>query len=94
MQLSPAGMNTMGRSAGSESHRRHVPEFLWCVECERAYQFGDAKQRQPDLCPYRGCTSADRDAWDWEQVRWANPHYPSTPAPGVTYPLAGGFVED
>ena len=66
------------------------PDFLWCIHCERAYQYGDFRRaggRQ--LCPYVSCLGAEVFAWDWEKVKSANPDYPSEPSPGVVYPLFG-----
>jgi hypothetical protein len=66
------------------------PDFLWCIHCERAYQFGEfrnAGDRQ--LCPYVNCAGSEVFAWDWQKVRSANPHYPPEPLQGVVYPLFG-----
>lgn len=70
--------------------RARQPDFLWCIHCERAYQYGDFRRaggRQ--LCPYVSCAGAEVFAWDWEKVRSANPDYPAEPCPGVVYPLFG-----
>lgn len=73
-----------GRSAVKE------PDFLWCIHCERVYQYGDFRRAGTmELCPYANCHGAEVFAWDWEQVRQANPEYPEQPEPGVTYPLFG-----
>lgn len=70
--------------------RTKNPDFLWCIHCERVYQYGDFRRAgNQDLCPYANCHGAEVFAWDWEQVRQANPDYPDQPVPGVTYPLFG-----
>lgn len=70
--------------------RSREPDFLWCIHCERAYQFGDFRRAgSRQLCPYISCSGAEVFAWDWEKVRSANPAYPREPHPGVVYPLFG-----
>ena len=71
-------------------HPDKDPDFLWCIHCERVYQYGDFRRAGSlELCPYANCHGAEVFAWDWEQVRQANPDYPEQPEPGVTYPLFG-----
>lgn len=73
-----------------EFDRARQPEFLWCIHCERAYQFGDFRRSGTrQLCPYVSCAGASVFAWDWAKVRLANPSYPAEPSQGVVYPLFG-----
>ena len=79
------------RGAMHALHRSREPDFLWCIHCERAYQFGDFRRAgERQLCPYVNCAGSEVFAWDWQKVRSANPDYPDEPHPGVVYPLFGG----
>jgi hypothetical protein len=69
------------------------PSFLWCIHCERAYQYGESRQlRGKPACPYVGCEDSQAEPWDWMRVRRANPDYPPLPSHGVVYPLFGRGV--
>lgn len=73
--------------------RARQADFLWCIHCERAYQYGEFRRSGTrQLCPYVSCAGAEVFAWDWEKVRAANPDYPAEPSPGVVYPLFGKGV--
>ena len=76
-----------------EFQRARQPNFLWCIHCERAYQYGEFRQSgNRQLCPYLSCAGAEVFAWDWQKVRATNPDYPAEPSPGVVYPLFGKGV--
>jgi hypothetical protein len=65
-------------------------EFMWCVHCERAFQYGQARDEPgTPTCPYVGCEKNHAEPWDWVRVHRLNPDYPRLPTPGVVYPLFG-----
>src|SRR5918994_4481851 len=85
VDIIPRGMFSYG-----EFQRAKQPDFMWCIHCERAYQFGDFRRAgSRQLCPYVSCVGASVFAWDLNKVRAANPGYPAEPSQGVVYPLFG-----
>lgn len=63
--------------------------YLWCLHCERAYEYGKYRQVGPfQMCPYFGCDGdAVVDAMKWEDIREIHPEYPVVPAMEVVYKL-------
>lgn len=95
MRTAKAETNAIPRKLFSVSdfQRAKQPDFLWCIHCERAYQYGDFKRDGTRrLCPYVSCAGATVFAWDWTKIRMANPSYPAEPSQGVVYPLFGKGV--
>ena len=70
--------------------RPRPADYLWCIHCERAYQYGELRDAGgKPACPYVGCEGSQAEPWDWSRVRRANPGYPRQPSHGVVYPLFG-----
>ena len=70
--------------------RACLSDFMWCIHCERAYRYGEPRERDGKLaCPYVGCENTRAEPWDWQRVRRLNPDYPPQPTHAVVYPLFG-----
>ena len=94
MNTASASISAIPRERRSAQFQRaKQPDFKWCIQCERAYQFGEFRRDgMRQLCPYVSCAAAEIIAWDWDKVRSANPHYPGQPSLAVVYPLFGRGV--
>jgi len=63
--------------------------YLWCLHCERAYEYGKYRQvKDLQMCPYEDCNGdAVTDAWTWDKILESHSEYPSTPESNKKYPL-------
>ncbi len=66
-----------------------LSEFVWCVNCERAYRRGEFRWEGKYLmCPYADClASVTCEGIDWDAFRRRHPQYPEIPELGRVYPL-------
>ncbi|MEX2375231.1 MAG: hypothetical protein WD942_06540 [Dehalococcoidia bacterium] len=80
-----------------EASRRSLPSdlaaapserWLWCLECERAFQLGEVQAQGHDAsCAYEDCGAAPQAFWQWESYR-AFVGQPAIPARDAVFPLA------
>ena len=72
--------------------------WIWCLHCERCFQFVDARVDDDGLltCPYfPDCDGNALDFWPWSEEDWAGSvhgqgrpaRWPLEPERGVRYPL-------
>jgi hypothetical protein len=72
--------------------------WVWCLHCERCFQFIDAKVGKFGVldCAYApDCDGAALDFWPWSRADWERKmhgqprpsHWPDEPEPDKVYPL-------
>lgn len=72
--------------------------WIWCLHCERCFQFIDVRVDDDGLvtCPYYpDCDASALDFWPWSPEDWAETmggqdrpaHWPVEPERHVPYPL-------
>lgn len=44
-------------------------QWLWCFDCERAFQLEDARSENEAHCPYVDCGALPTSFWKWESYR-------------------------
>lgn len=44
-------------------------QWLWCFDCERAFQMEDARDGTEAHCPYIDCGALPASFWKWESYR-------------------------
>jgi hypothetical protein len=64
-------------------------KYFWCLHCERTYERTEFRQvGNLQMCPYPDCNGDTViDAWEWREIREANPVYPRVPKRGERYPM-------
>jgi len=43
--------------------------WLWCFDCERAFQLDEARKGDEAHCPYVDCSAAPTSFWKWDSYR-------------------------
>jgi hypothetical protein len=68
---------------------KDTSKYFWCLHCERAYERTEFRQvGKLQMCPYADCSGDTvTDAWEWNDIRRANPAYPRVPKHGVRYAM-------
>ena len=63
--------------------------WVWCLNCERAFQIGAARSgRSGVACGYGDCAGRPFDFWSWDAYRAFAGAAPSIPEAERRYPLA------
>lgn len=44
-------------------------QWIWCFDCERAFQLEDAREGDQAHCPYVDCAALPVSFWKWESYR-------------------------
>lgn len=63
--------------------------WLWCLDCERAFQLGEARRTDRGVaCAYADCEGESLDFWFWNAYRAFVGAGPGAPQAARRYPLA------
>lgn len=63
-------------------------EWLWCFDCERAFQVADVRNgANGHACAYHDCSGTPVDFWQWDAYRAFLGAGPDVPELDYHYPL-------
>ncbi len=62
-------VDTERRTLPSDLDACAPDQWMWCFDCERAFQLDEARSGAEAHCPYTDCAALPVSFWKWESYR-------------------------